>query len=237
MSGYATTGPLAARIAIHGYGTNPTHWYDFVRGLLPPADRLLDAGAGTGALWGDAPPRGLVAVDSSPAMCAALTARDVPVVRASADRLPFAAGSFDGAVCNHVLYHLPTPAAALGELRRVLRPGGWVAVATNGTGHMAEFSALGKSVGLPPSDVHEHFPAERAAEAVAEHFVDVVVHRYDDTLAVPDAEPVVAYLASLSPAPLTSEQEAALRAGAAGGLVVRKHTVLVLGRRADRPAP
>ena len=229
--GYGTTAPLAARIAIHRYGTNPRTWYEFVRERLPEAALVLDAGAGTGVLW-EAPRDGLVLVDASAAMCATQRAAGHPTARASVDRLPFADATFDGAVCCHVLYHLPDPRAGLAELRRVVRPGGWVAVATNGTGHMAEVSELAVRAGLPRADVHERFPAEAAPAAVAELFDDVETHHYDDTLAVPDAEPVVAYVASLGDRPLTAAEECAIRDGVTSTpFRVRKHTVLVTARR------
>ena len=41
-----------------------------------------------------------------------------------ASELPFADGSFDKVVCVEVLEHLFAPAAAVAEIRRVLRPGG-----------------------------------------------------------------------------------------------------------------
>ena len=46
-------------------------------------------------------------------------------------RLPFADGSFDAVFCAHVLYHIPDAAAqlgAMGELVRVCRPGGRIAL-------------------------------------------------------------------------------------------------------------
>lgn len=39
--------------------------------------------------------------------------------------LPFADASFDVFLCSHVLEHVPHDAAALAELSRVTRPGGW----------------------------------------------------------------------------------------------------------------
>src|SRR5512135_1932856 len=50
--------------------------------------------------------------------------RSAEVVEAPAERLPFAAASFDTAVVTLVLCTVPEVAAALAEIRRVLRPDG-----------------------------------------------------------------------------------------------------------------
>jgi SAM-dependent methyltransferase len=42
--------------------------------------------------------------------------------------MPLASGSIDAAVCIHVLEHVADDHAAIGELFRVLRPGGWALV-------------------------------------------------------------------------------------------------------------
>jgi len=52
------------------------------------------------------------------------SARPAEVAGAGAGDLPFADGTFDVAVTTLVLCTVPDPASALGELLRVLRPGG-----------------------------------------------------------------------------------------------------------------
>ena len=51
-------------------------------------------------------------------------ASSLAAVRGDLTATPFAAGSFDFVLCYHVLEHVPGERAALGELHRLLRPGG-----------------------------------------------------------------------------------------------------------------
>ena len=48
----------------------------------------------------------------------------VELVGLSAEKIPFEAGSFDTVVVTYSLCTIPDPVAALGEMRRVLKPGG-----------------------------------------------------------------------------------------------------------------
>jgi SAM-dependent methyltransferase len=48
------------------------------------------------------------------------------VQQADAYHLPFADATFDTAHCERVLMHLEDPSAALAEMKRVVRPGGWI---------------------------------------------------------------------------------------------------------------
>jgi SAM-dependent methyltransferase len=49
-------------------------------------------------------------------------------VQADLTSLPFARGRFDVVLSSHVLEHIPNDTAAIAELARVLRPGGWAAI-------------------------------------------------------------------------------------------------------------
>lgn len=51
-------------------------------------------------------------------------------VCASAERLPFAEGSFDCIICTEVLEHIPNPVRTLKECRRLLKPSGHLFITT-----------------------------------------------------------------------------------------------------------
>jgi SAM-dependent methyltransferase len=236
-SQYRNTDKLAARIALHRYGTNPQSWQDWVRELLPlhRGQRVVEVGAGTGALWSERPDIALVPTDLSAAMCTALRDKGFAPARCSADALPFAAATFDGAIASHMLYHVHEPAKAIAELERVLRPGGWLVATTNGGGHMAELWEIAKKVDLPmsfPEATDLSFRAENAIALLSGDFDDIDMIRYEDDLVVPTPEPVVAYLASCVDRDLTDEELSALHNEVAGrGTVhVRKHSVLLIAR-------
>jgi SAM-dependent methyltransferase len=230
---YRTTGKLSARIELHRYGTNPTPWPDWVRGRLPAGRRVLEVGAGTGALWPTKPDFQLVSTDFSAAMCATLRDKGFAAARCSADALPFPTEAFDGAIACHMLYHVNDPADAIAELRRVLRPGGWLVATTNGAGHMAQLWEIATRARLPmsfPEAMDLSFRAENAIELLAAEFNDVELVRYEDELVVPTAEPVVAYLASCVDRDLTDDEWSALRAEVTDNVRVTKHVVLLTAR-------
>lgn len=86
---------------------------------------ILDAGCGTGLNLRHLP-LGSTGVDINPRNIALLRER-LPhhtVVEGDVEDLPFEAKSFGTVLCTEVIEHIPDPAAALAEFRRVLRPGG-----------------------------------------------------------------------------------------------------------------
>ena len=103
---------------------------------LKPGQRVLDVACGTGVLARAAIPRvqpgGSVAgLDKNPGMLAvaASIAPDVAWREGTAESLPFADGTFDAVACQFGLMFCADRRAALGEMRRVLAPGGRMAVA------------------------------------------------------------------------------------------------------------
>jgi len=91
------------------------------------AGRTLDLGTGTGRNLPWLPPgTPAVAVDPCPQNLAAARRRapGVPLVRARAEALPFKDGAFETVLSGMVLCSVDDAAASLGEIRRVLSPGG-----------------------------------------------------------------------------------------------------------------
>lgn len=99
-----------------------------------PRARALDVGCGTGGNLETIERRGYltVGIDRSPLALdlARSSHREASLVCADANRLgdAFAAGSFDLVTVLNVLYHewISDEAEVLDQIRRVLRPGGWL---------------------------------------------------------------------------------------------------------------
>lgn len=124
--------------------------------------RALDVGAGRGAVARALLARGceVTAIDASPVMMDRLKT-DHPAIAASAmdaRELAFPAGSFDLVTAGFVVQILDDPAAVLAEVRRVLVPGGVVALSleTQALGRLAWMQELtasyfpGKATGPAP---------------------------------------------------------------------------------------
>ena len=103
---------------------------------IEPGDRVLDVGCGTGALTAELARRvgaeRVTAVDPSEPSVAACAAAvpDADVRVGGAEKLPFAAGMFDAALCQLVVNFMTDAHAGVGEMCRVTRPGGTVAACT-----------------------------------------------------------------------------------------------------------
>jgi SAM-dependent methyltransferase len=197
---YASTDNLRTRRSVWGPGPEGVSPVDVLRTAVvagQPA-RLVEIGCGTGqfarSVVDVSPDIDYVATDLSPAMVDATRALGITAEIASADVLPFGDDSFDAAVAAWMLYHVPDLDRTLRELRRVLRDGGTLHVATNGGQHLAD---LLRDAGGEP--LVTQFSSENAAEVLGRHFGHVAQRDVETRATFPDHATAQAYLASFAP--------------------------------------
>jgi SAM-dependent methyltransferase len=96
---------------------------------------LLDIGCGPGTITAEfaerLAPGAVVGLDAAPAAiekASAFTADNLSFIVGDAYALPFDDNSFDVVHAHQTLQHLANPVAGLGEMRRVAKPGGLIAV-------------------------------------------------------------------------------------------------------------
>jgi SAM-dependent methyltransferase len=209
---YKTPNNLNARIQLHKrFSTNQHPWLQWVfeQLRLAPGMHVLEVGGGPGGLWHEnrhrlSPKVAITFTDQSTGMIAQAisTLGDLPQFRfgvADAQALPFATDSFDVVVANHMLYHVPDRGKALAEFRRVLRPTGRFFAATNDYAHMQEMRALAED--FMPGTVraflpNERFPFDVATRELSQHFGQVQLHRYHNSLVITDADALADYMLS-----------------------------------------
>lgn len=119
---------------VHGLAAGALDWLGAQRG-----ERILDLGCGDGQLSQRIAATGaeVTGVDASPDMVAAARSRGIAASEGNAESLPFADAAFDAVFSNAALHWVRDQDAMLGEVRRVLKPGGRFVAEMGGHGNIA----------------------------------------------------------------------------------------------------
>ncbi len=171
---------------------------------------ILDLGCGPGRWFATVqkilPDTHYFGIDLHPGMLETHPQRRTLIV-GNALNLPYASGTFDVVMANHMMYHIPDIEGAIHEIRRVLKPDGVLMATTNSVHNMPELQVLLHravtllvspgtdrfQTPLPPSDL---FTLETGTRLLSRHFYAVARYDLPSALVFPSAAPVLAYLES-----------------------------------------
>ncbi len=192
---YASERGLLGRRAAYDYATGPDARevaFAAVAESLP--QRVLEVGCGPGELSARVSAElgaEVLALDTSERMVELARARGLDARVGDVQALPFRDDEFDCAIAAWMLYHVPDVPRALGELARVLSPGGRLVAVTNHLDHLLELREL---VGAPPQTFT--FSGENGESLLREHFAHVDVREAGGDVRFPDRRSVVEYVAA-----------------------------------------
>ena len=108
--------------------------FDMVQKHGSPIERLVDIGAGYGIFldeWrSNFPETELVAIEPSPSLADECRAKGLRVIESIAENVTELDGFADLVVCFEVLEHVHDPLAFVNDLKRMVRPGGYLFIST-----------------------------------------------------------------------------------------------------------
>ena len=211
---YGNASNLNARIQLHQrFSRNKYGWFRWVFDQfdLPPNARSLELGSGAGNLWLEnlerIPPGWEVTLSDFSAGMSAQAQRNLQAGRsfyfqlidANSWPLPLESESSDAVIANHMLYHVSAKQTLFSEIRRILKPGGRFYASTVGERHLIQMDELINQFNpefTPIGDMTGPFTLENGADQLSGWFPQVEMRRYEDSLEVTEAAPLVDYVLS-----------------------------------------
>lgn len=214
LNQYKNSANLSARISLHDlFSTNKYGWHKWFYDQLGLCEDMavLELGCGNASLW-------LRNIDKIPGNCK-ITLTDISegmledarqnlggyskkfnFNRVDAQNIPYEDSSFDIVIADHIFYHISDKQKALSEIKRVLKPKGFLYLSTIGKNHLIELRELLKefksNIVIAQSDFAEDFGLENGEAQIANYFDTTELLRYEDSLIVSEIEPIINYLYS-----------------------------------------
>ncbi|QNQ83127.1 methyltransferase domain-containing protein [Lactobacillus sp. PV037] len=210
---YQNATNIAARIRLHrDYSTNQAGWFPwlFQHLDLKPGMKVLEIGAGNGALWSQnitQIPQGLTIIlsDISEGILADAK-REIGEQSQfqygvfNAEKIPFADNTFDIVIANHMLFYCNNIDQALKEVQRILKPGGLIYCSTYSHQHMHEITDLVQSfdsnIVLSSTNLYDRFGLKNGGEILEKYFNNVKLYKYEDSIELSSAAPIISYILS-----------------------------------------
>lgn len=210
---YKNATNISARIRLHrNYSVNQEGWFPwlFSNLHLKPGMKILELGAGNGALWSQniaKVPKNVTIVLSDISEGILADARkaigDHPQFQYSvfnAQKIPFADNTFDLVIANHMLFYCDDIPKALQEVQRVLKPGATFTCSTYSQKHMHEITDLvqnyNANIVLSSTKLYERFGLDNGRQILKPYFKDISCHKYQDAIELSDSMPIISYILS-----------------------------------------
>ena len=192
----------------HAHSTNSTPLHEWLGGLinLTANAKILEIGTGAGDLAQELcrrfPTCQILATDISSNALDKLRSEswvntyDIQFAVCDMHDLQFAPRSFDVVLANHVLYYSKDVGHVVGEIARILAPGGVLFAATNGEDNLIELARFHqKALGCPdlPKNPLTNFTLENGEKILSKYFPHVERVLREDSLVFSDHQPLMAY--------------------------------------------
>ena len=211
---YQDASNISSRINLHSlYSRNKQGWFPWIfeKCGIKPEMKVLELGCGDGTLWVQnltSLPEDVSVIlsDLSSGMLRdarrAIGKKDFRFTFRTFDcsEIPYEDSGFDLVIADHVLFYCDDIPRVCQEVRRVLVPGGKFICSTYGKKHMQEVSQLvqdfDERIVLSADKLYERFGRENGQTILEPYFSGISWESYDDSLLVPDAEPLISYILS-----------------------------------------
>lgn len=199
------------RIRLHEkYSQNPLTWFRWLFSFyqLDKNKKILEIGCGNGQLWlenksfiaGD-----IVISDISQGMVNdakenTQILNNISYQCFDCQSMPYEDNTFDIIIANHVLFYVKDIDRALMEIKRVLKPGGYLYCTAYGRNHMREITDLVKEydtrITLSNLQLYDVFGLENGYQLLSPYFDNVTRQNYEDSLEVANMDDISNYILS-----------------------------------------
>ena len=211
---YQNASNISARINLHNlYSQNPKGWFPWIyeQSRIKAGMNVLEIGCGDGTRWKEnlalIPKQIQITLsDISEGMLRdarrAVGADDPRFSFQVFDcsKIPYEDNSMDLVIANHVLFYCDDIAQVCREVRRILKPGGRFLCSAYSRHHMEEVSHLVEGfddrIVLSADKLYNKFGRENGTEILAPYFSEVAWTLYEDSLVIPEPEPLISYILS-----------------------------------------